>query len=99
MKNALPILSLAFCLFAAGCSDADWNHLLNFGGVGEEEAEPAVQAAVAVAPEPAGAVPPSNVDFCRNVATEDATRNGFDRATQQRVFQRSFQQCVAIYTR
>jgi hypothetical protein len=32
------------------------------------------------------------------VATEDATQNGFDPATQQRVFARSYSQCVTIYT-
>jgi hypothetical protein len=107
MKKALiPALSLALCLFAAGCTDSDWNHLLSFGGGAEEEpvtapaAAPAPQpeATAAAAPAPAPALPP-NAEFCKNIATEDATRNGFDPATQQRVFQRSFTQCVAIYTR
>jgi hypothetical protein len=42
---------------------------------------------------------PANADFCRAVATQDATANGFDQATQQRVFARSYGQCVAIYSR
>ncbi|HWU54241.1 MAG TPA: hypothetical protein VN175_01985, partial [Rhizomicrobium sp.] len=42
---------------------------------------------------------PANADFCRAVATQDATANGFDPATQQRVFARSYGQCVAIYSR
>ncbi|HZQ39857.1 MAG TPA: hypothetical protein VFA87_03660 [Rhizomicrobium sp.] len=107
MKNPLlPILSLTLSLFAAGCTDSDWNHLLSYGGMGSsgEEAvapvQPAAEApAATAAAEPAAPTQPANADFCRNVATEDATRNGFDQATQQQVFQRSFAQCVAIYTR
>jgi hypothetical protein len=107
MKKALlPILSLTFALFAAGCTDSDWNHLMSYGGMGgsDEEAASPVQpatgapAATATA-EPAGAAQPANADFCRNVAAQDATRNGFDQATQQEVFKRSYAQCVAIYTR
>ncbi len=99
MKKALlPILSLTLCLFAAGCTDSDWNHLLSYGGMGggDEDAAAPVQPA-AVAAEPSAA--PANADFCKGVAAQDATRNGFDQATQQEVFKRSFAQCVAIYTR
>ena len=107
MKKAFaPILALAACLLAAGCTDSDWNHLLNYGGMGEDEAAPApVQPAATAAAEPAAAAAPASptesggTDFCRNVAMEDATSNGFDKETQQRVFQRSYQQCVAIYAR
>jgi hypothetical protein len=114
MKKALlPALSLAACLVAAGCTDSDWNHVLNYGGLGEKdaasvdevptppaEAQAATDAqAATAAPAAAAAAEPSNADFCRNVATQDATRNDFDQATQQRVFQRSYAQCVAIYTR
>jgi hypothetical protein len=103
MKKALlPILSLTLCLLAAGCTDSDWNHLLSFGGMGggDEDAvspvQPATAAAAATA-DPAAA--PANADFCKSVAAQDATRNGFDQATQQQVFQRSYAQCVSIYTR
>jgi hypothetical protein len=108
MKKALlPALSLAACLVAAGCTDSDWNHVLNYGGLGEKDAAsvdevptpPAEAQAATAAPAAAAAAEPSNADFCRNVATQDATRNDFDQATQQRVFQRSYAQCVAIYTR
>ena len=108
MKKALlPILSLTLALFAAGCTDSDWNHLLNYGGMGSSDedvaspVQPATTAPAATATaEPAGAAQqPSNADFCRNVAAQDATRNGFDQATQQEVFKRSYAQCVAIYTR
>ena len=99
-KALVPVLALAACLLAAGCSDSDWNHLLSYGGMGEDEAAPApVQPAATAAAEPAAAPESANADFCRNVAMEDATENGFDKPTQQRVFQRSFQQCVALYAR
>ena len=100
-------VALIFCLLAAGCSEADWNHALNYTGMGGNEdttaetappAAPAAPATTAAAPEaPAQSVP--NNDMCRAVATQDATSNAFDPATQQRVFARSYSQCVAIYTR
>ena|SRR5438874_1177757 len=104
-KPFIPAFSLALSLLAAGCTDSDWNHVLNYGGMAEEEAPPPGQAAVQAeaqaqpAAAPAAAAEPANADFCRNVAAQDATRNGFDQATQQRVFARSYQQCVATYTR
>ncbi|SRR5579883_1430448 len=101
-----PILALAACLFAAGCTDSDWNRMLNYGGLGDGDTAPqpaATAAAESAAAAPAAAPPgpgaPPNADFCRSVATQDATRNDFDQATQQRVFARSLQQCEAIYTR
>ena len=100
-------LAITFCLLLAGCSEADWNHALNYTGMGGDEnaagetappAAPATPAATAAAPEaPAQTVP--NNDLCRAVATQDATSNDFDKATQQRVFVRSYSQCVSIYTR
>lgn len=100
-------LALTFCLLLAGCSEADWNHALNYTGMGTDEdataeparpAAPAAAAAAPAAPElPAQSVP--NSDLCRAVATQDATSNDFDPVTQQRVFARSYSQCVAIYAR
>jgi hypothetical protein len=93
-------LALTFCLLLAGCSDADWNGALNYAGLGgdtDATADTAVEPAAPAAPgTQAQAVP--NSDICRAVATEDATQNGFDPATQQRVFARSYSQCVTIYT-
>jgi hypothetical protein len=101
-------LALTFCLFSgclllAGCTDADWDRAMNYGGAAEQDEAPArpprpvaVAAPATVAAAPAA---PSNADFCRSVATQDATGNGFDQATQQRVFAQSYSQCVAIYTR
>ena len=69
-------------------------------------AAPATVAATANAAPNTAAIPSAaagpatgNADFCRAVATQDATANGFDQATQQRVFARSYGQCVAIYSR
>ena len=98
-KHLAPI----FCLLLAGCTEADWDHALNYTGMAGEDAttaavqpEPAPTPSAAVA-SPAQVVP--NSDLCRAVATQDATTNDFDPATQQRVFARSYSQCVAIYTR
>ncbi|HUE64033.1 MAG TPA: hypothetical protein VMO78_06635 [Rhizomicrobium sp.] len=111
MKKSLAV---TFCLLLAGCSEADWNHALNYTGMGGDEDSATQAGASAVAPKsatisattstaaaapeaPAQAVP--NSDICRAVATQDATSNDFDPATQARVFARSFSQCVAIYSR
>ncbi len=97
--------ALIFCLLLAGCSDTDWDHALNYTGLGSsadadaDAAQPVTSAAAAAssgAPAQAGA---PNADLCRAVATADATSNDFDPATQQRVFARSYSQCISIYTR
>ena len=103
MKN--PLLLIA-CLALAGCTDAQWDHALKYGGLNEEadaDADmdaPAPRTAVAV-PQPVAAAPmaPAGSDFCKSVAVQDATTNGFDPATQQRVLQQSYQQCITIYSR
>jgi hypothetical protein len=78
--------------FLAGCSDM--GHLMNFGG----DPYPEVAAATPVAaPAPAAAGPAAPDAFCMGVAKGDATRNDFDAATQQRVAQRSYAQCVTIF--
>jgi hypothetical protein len=94
-------LALTFCLLLAGCTDADWDHVMNYGGSEETDAVPATAAHPAAPPPATAATAPeaANADFCRSVATQDATSNDFDQPTQQRVFARSYAQCVAIYTR
>jgi hypothetical protein len=96
-------LALTFCLLVAGCSDADWNHALTYTGMGASDdaadVTPTAPAATAAAAAPGAPAPVPNSDLCRAVATQDATSNDFDPATQQRVFARSYSQCVAIYTR
>jgi hypothetical protein len=118
--------AVAFCLFLAGCTDADWDRSLNYvypapddadltsdaspppatAAVGPDTASiPSAPATVSqtsasnTASIPSAPEQPANADFCRAVATQDATANGFDPATQQRVFARSYGQCVAIYSR
>src|SRR5579859_4861396 len=92
-------LALTVCLLLAGCSDADWNHALDYTGLGSNEEAAADPAAVHVVPPPPAPPPVPNSELCRAVATQDATSNDFDPATQQRVFARSYSQCVAIYSR
>jgi len=114
--------ALIFCLVLAGCTDADWDHALNYVYPAPDDADatadqfqpataaadntasiPSATVAATAAPNTA-AIPstpagPANADFCRAVATQDATGSGFDPATQQRVFARSYGQCVAMYSR
>ncbi|HEX4178299.1 MAG TPA: hypothetical protein VHY57_07660 [Rhizomicrobium sp.] len=98
--------ALIVCLLLAGCSDTDWNHALNYTGLGGDEdttadaAQPvAAPATATVAAAPGTPAPVPNSDLCKAVATQDATSYDFDPATQQRVFARSYSQCVAMYTR
>ena len=101
-----PLILIA-CLLLAGCTDADWNRALNYGGLAEPEPD-AEPVAVAVVPAPQPSVPqpvaaapiaPASSDFCKGVAINDATTNNFDPATQQRVLRQSYEQCVTIYSR
>jgi hypothetical protein len=103
MKKTLPLF---FCLLLAGCSDADWDHALNYTGLrgsAEEPEAPATRTAATSAPrasvptpETTAAPQPANTEFCRSVAMQDAGDNGFDPATQQRVFARSYAQCMML---
>jgi hypothetical protein len=100
--RALIFCLFSSCLLLAGCTDADWDHVMNFGGHTEDvEAEPVTapppqpQAANA----PAAAADPASGEFCRGVATQDASQNDFDPVTQKRVFAQSYAQCLTIYTR
>jgi hypothetical protein len=90
----------ALCLLA-GCSDADWDRAGGFLGL---DATPAAPPAVAVAaPAPPASVPvsgpaPGQPDpFCAAVAAHDSGQNGFDAATQARIFAQSYGQCLAIF--
>ena len=96
-----PVILIA-CLLLAGCTDADWNRALNYGGMAEAEpdVEPVVMARTS-APQPLTVTPAASAgsDFCKGVATQDATANSFDPATQQRVLRQSYDQCLTIYAR
>jgi hypothetical protein len=98
MHKSLPKLLLLAALLSglAGCTDTDWDHALSYAGVGNRqvaEAEPVVPAQAA----PAAAQPAADNSFCQAVAIQDASGNGFDDATRQRMVRRSFQQCVAMF--
>jgi len=96
-------LALTFCLLLAGCTDGDWDHALNvFSSDAQDATDDVVPQPVAAQPAAATAAAsaePSNSDFCRAVAAQDATGYGFDQPTQKRVFAQSYAQCVAIYPR
>jgi hypothetical protein len=93
---------LCLCLLLTGCTDADWDHAMRYGGLEEaaqpdEDAPQRITQPIAVSTE--SAAQPSNKEFCNAVATQDAARSGFDPVTQARLFAQSFAQCTAIYTR
>jgi hypothetical protein len=95
-------LAPIFCLLLAGCTDADWDHVMSFGGLDEPDQAQAAPPHQEAGPGPAtvaGPGEPANADFCRAVATQDANGNDFDRATQSRVYARSYSQCLTLYTR
>jgi hypothetical protein len=92
----MRVLALLLLPLLAGCTDADWSHLMSFGGSRDRQ-EVTRAAAAAPAPAPAAAAAPASNTFCMGVAQQDATGNGFDQTTQQRVALRSYQQCVAIF--
>lgn len=76
----------------AGCSDLGLDHLMNFS-----DPYPQVADAAPAAPAPAPAGPAAPDAFCMGVAKGDIAGKDFDAATQARVAQRSYAQCVAIF--
>ncbi len=90
MRSAL--VAFACVVLLSGCTDADWDHLTSFG-------EAAPQDVATAAPAPAIAAPPPDTSFCQAVARQDATGNAFDAATQTRVAQQSYAQCMALYSK
>ncbi len=96
MPRYRPSFACISILALSGCTSADWDHAMTYTGLAEE---PSVAAAPvpAPAPRPVAAAAAPDTGFCQAVAKQDAGQDGFDAATQQRVFQRSFQQCVALF--
>jgi hypothetical protein len=88
---------LFFLPLLAGCTDADWDHVMSFASQDRSEVTQAAVAAPAPAVATPAAAPGAQNAFCLDIARQEATSNGFDQATQQRVALRSYQQCVALY--
>lgn len=111
MVRPMKRLSLLLCTFLlagllVGCSDLErWTSFERSDASGMEDVEdaappPATQASVPqvqAAPVPLAAQQPAINPFCQSVAVQDASGNGFDTATQQRMIQRSYAQCSAIF--
>jgi len=89
----LPVLLLLLPLLA-GCARGDWDYLTSFGTSREAQARPAPQTVARAAEAPAQPAPDP---FCLAVARQDASAKGFDAATEARVAQRSYLQCVGIF--
>jgi hypothetical protein len=92
------ILAIASVVLLSGCSEGDWDHLTSFDSAPSDEVAQAAQPVQATA-QVAASTPPANAAFCQAVAQQDATGNGFDAATQARVLQQSFTQCMTIYSK
>lgn len=91
-------LAIVLCavLPLAGCALPKFSDLFEFPGGDSDAAATAAPGSVASAA-PAPAAPGAPDPFCVSVAQQDAQRNGFDAATQQRMIQRGYQQCVALF--
>ena len=101
MSLRLAVL-LSSALLLGGCSSS-FLDVFNFSGSAsddearEERAAAATPAsAQAPAPAPVGAQGAPD-PFCASVARQDAMTGAFDTATQQRMAQRDYQQCVAMF--
>ena len=91
------LVCAGLCALLSGCS-GDMSDLLAFGHHDADTAEAASPAAAAPMPVATAQANP-NDQFCRNVATQDATDKGFDQATQARVAQQSYSQCLTLFSR
>jgi hypothetical protein len=94
MRRCLTLCAGLCALALAGCTDADWDQTMSAAGFREQR--------VADIPPPPAAQPvamaaPPDSGFCEAVAKKDATADGFDAATQNRVYQQSFRQCAALF--
>ena len=104
MKATLTIVFAACCVLG-GCTDADWSRGMNFVGLDDSRPvapRPAPRPVARTAPRPAApAAQTARVNgvnpFCASVARQDSEGSGFDAATQQSVFVRSYQQCVTVF--
>jgi len=103
-------LALAAASLLSACSDADWSRNMSFIGLDDkanDSAEPVAEAAPEAQSAPRAvaqtvAAPAQTAQagvnpFCAAVAKQDADGHGFDAATQQGMFVRSYQQCVTVF--
>ncbi len=89
-----PIGLCALLFLTSGCSSLPSLHsLLAFDGDETETAQAAPAAPIIVPAAPAGD------EWCRRIAASSraqAVASGFDAATQERMAQQSYQQCMAM---
>ena len=107
MVRPMKSLSLLLCaVLLAGCSDLDrWTSFQRsdaseMDGMEDGQAAaspPAIQAATPAQTVPLATQQPVINPFCQSVAVQDASGHGFDTATQQRMVQRSYAQCLALF--
>jgi hypothetical protein len=95
LSLAALAVTLAAPVMLAGCSLPSWNDLFAFSDDRAAAATP--QPVAAPAPAVAAAAAPGAPDpFCASAAQQDAVTDGFDTATQQRMLQQRYQQCVTL---
>jgi hypothetical protein len=87
------VVIVASLILLTGCSEMP-NNLFSFDTPQEEAEAPAAPPA---ALQQQAAVAAPNDSLCRAVAQQDATGNGFDQPTQQRVAQQSYAQCMQFH--
>jgi hypothetical protein len=109
--NIRLALALAAASVLSACTDADWSRNMSFIGLDDSAGKTVEPVAEAAPPQPAAQVAPRPVaqaapaqtaqagvnPFCAAVARQDADGHGFDAATQQGMFVRSYQQCVTVF--
>ncbi len=87
---------LAASLVLAGCSTFDgMTDIFGFPSGDEAPQPPAPTGAASATTATAAAEGPNK--FCRSVASHEALANDFDTATQAKMAQKSYAQCVAIF--
>jgi hypothetical protein len=84
-------------LLLAGCSDADWSHVMSYDDYPPRTAAPDAPAP-SYANVAAVTAAPSDTDRCNRVAEErmtDADYQGFDAPMQQQVRDKTYADCLA----
>lgn len=88
--------ALCTALLLGGCSLPRISDLFSFPDNSDAAAAAASEPRQVVSAAPVA--PPGAPDpYCAAVAQQDAQEGGFDAATQQRMIQRGYRQCMALY--